>query len=215
MSAVLVLAGPSAVGKTTVMQEIISKNTRFEYVRSATTRAPRGDGKDAEYIYLSQERFLSDISSGKMLEYTEYGGNLYGTPAEEIDRILKMGRIPTLILDINGVKSLKSQTGNFDVFAVYIWEDVKILENRLYERMLSDKSSRAEETFKKRREVNLRDLSSVSDFAYLFDAFIRNTEVENTAKEILLGFSRFTNGIRRDAGSVENIINQIRELSSK
>ena len=215
MNAIIVIAGPSAVGKTTVMEKIISENSVFEYVRSATTRAPRGDGKDSEYIYLSKSDFRKRIARGEILEHTDYGGNLYGTPAEEIERILSSGKTPILILDINGVKSLKSKTRSFDVFSVYIWEDLKVLENRLYERMFSDKSDLAEETFKKRKEVNIRDYSDVVEFAPFFDAFIENTEVENTAKGILREFSRFSNGGKRDYSLIENSVRKIKELSSK
>ena len=108
MNKILVLAGPSAVGKTTVMKALMSKYEGFDYIRSATTRAPRGDGYDSEYIYLSINDFSSLIKNGGVLEYTEYGGNFYGTPSSEIERIFEDGKIPMLILDINGVKTLKS-----------------------------------------------------------------------------------------------------------
>ena len=97
MKKVLILAGPSAVGKTTLMSEILS----------------RGDGRDQEYIYLTKEKFLNCVKRAEMLEYTEYGGNMYGTPKYEIDRIFSDGKIPLLILDINGVKALKALQSDF------------------------------------------------------------------------------------------------------
>ena len=101
MNRILVLAGPSAVGKTTVMKEILSHSSRFEFMRSATTRAPRSDGNDSEYVYLSKEEFKAQIVSGEMLEYTEFGGNFYGTPISELKRASALGKTPLLILDIN------------------------------------------------------------------------------------------------------------------
>ena len=77
MSAILVIVGPSGVGKTTVANRVVERSPSFEFVRSATTRAPRGDGNDSEYLYLTREEFLGRVNSGKMLEYMEYGGNLY------------------------------------------------------------------------------------------------------------------------------------------
>ena len=70
MRKILILAGPSAVGKTTVMKEILSRSDEFEFIRSATTRAPRGDGHDSEYIYLTEIEFKKRIADGEMLEYT-------------------------------------------------------------------------------------------------------------------------------------------------
>ena len=101
MNRVLVIAGPSAVGKTTVMKKILTLYPEFEFVRSATTREARNDSHKSEYIYLSVDEFKKRLSDGKMLEYTEFGGNFYGTPESEIERIFAQGKIPLLILDSN------------------------------------------------------------------------------------------------------------------
>ena len=73
MNAILVIVGPSGVGKTTVANRVVERDPSFEFVRSATTRAPRGDGNDSEYIYLTREEVLGRVESGKMLEYMEKG----------------------------------------------------------------------------------------------------------------------------------------------
>ena len=121
----LVLAGPSGGGKTTVMNELVGSDYGFELVRSATTREKRGDGNDGEYIYLSKDEFSGQIKAGKMLEFTEYGGNLYGTPHSEIERIVKEDKIPLLIkkemFDIGDnahvtFKNLKITADRFVVF---------------------------------------------------------------------------------------------------
>ena len=91
---ILVIVGPSGVGKTTVADKILSSKAEFSFVRSATTRLPRGDGKDSEYLYVSREEFARRVENGEMLEYMEYGDNLYGTPRSEIDRVFSEGRIP-------------------------------------------------------------------------------------------------------------------------
>ena len=101
MKKALVLVGPSAVGKTTVMSELIRRGPEFEFIRSATTRSPRGDGHDDEYIYLTVDEFRARISTGGMLEYTEYGGNLYGTPASEITPALRPLSSGSIILAIS------------------------------------------------------------------------------------------------------------------
>ena len=72
MRKILIIAGPSAVGKTTIVHEIMKKgNIPFELVRSATTRPMRGDGFDSEYIYVSREEFSMLVECGGVLEYTE------------------------------------------------------------------------------------------------------------------------------------------------
>ncbi|MBE6645105.1 MAG: hypothetical protein E7612_06995 [Ruminococcaceae bacterium] len=185
MRKILVLAGPSAVGKTTVMKRILSVYNNFELVRSATTRAPRGDGHDGEYIYLSESEFKSKIENGEMLEYTEYSGNLYGTPYSELKRIFGKGRTPLLILDINGVLSLKNTPRDFKTVAVYITADTEILDARLKKRAeVAGNTEAALLTMEKRKMQNHRDLQLVSKLTDKFDAVIRNDDIEICADSI-------------------------------
>ncbi|MBO7305078.1 MAG: hypothetical protein J6V09_07655 [Clostridia bacterium] len=191
MKKIMILAGPSASGKTTVMMNMLKKRPRFEYIRSATTRAPRGDGHDSEYIYLSVEEFTSRIENDGMLEHTNFGGNLYGTPASEIERIFGEGNIPVLVLDINGVVSLKSKKRDFDVFAVYILTDMDVLDARLYERAVADgMTEKAVQTLEKRKAQNRADIERVRQLGDVFDLVISNDVVEETANAILKEFEK-------------------------
>ena len=190
MNKILVIAGPSAVGKTTVMNEILRTNEGFEYIRSATTRAPRGDAFDSEYIYLSENEFKERIANGGMLEYTEYGENFYGTPKSEIERIFSAGKTPLLILDLNGVQSLKSSPYEFGVFAVYITGDRKLIEERLFERMKAAGSTpNANEIYEKRKAQNLADSNRYNTISHLFDLTVENGEVTECAKRIVSAFN--------------------------
>lgn len=190
MEKILVIAGPSAVGKTTVMNEILKTNPEFEYIRSATTRAPRGDTFDSEYIYLSEVEFSKRIANGGMLEYTEYGGNFYGTPKSEIERIFSIGKTPLLILDLNGVQSLKSSSYEFGVFAVYITGDRKQIEQRLFARMQAAGSTpNANEIYEKRKAQNIADANRYNAMSCFFDLTIENREVKECAKRIVSVFN--------------------------
>lgn len=189
MKKLLIIAGPSAVGKTTVAKYILDRGAGFELSRSATTRPPRGDGHDQEYIYLSKNEFEERINSGEMLEYTEYGNNMYGTPVAEIKRILEEGKTPLLILDINGVKSLKMASHGFSSFAVYVTADLETLDKRLYERAEKDGFSlKATETMEKRRAQNRADLLTLSRLPGLFDMTVQNDSVSECAERILFHF---------------------------
>lgn len=189
MRRILVLAGPSAVGKTTLSDALIEKEPRFELVRSVTTRAPRGDGHDSEYIYLTKEDFLKRASRSEMLEYTEYSHNFYGTPKCEIERIFAEGRIPLLILDINGVSSIREKKLDFEVFSVYLTIDINTLENRLYNRVLfAEDKERAIEIYKQRIIQNRKELERQNEFSHLFDMVIENKDATVTAKNILSRF---------------------------
>ena len=186
---VLILAGASAAGKTTVAYEIIKRNLQFELSRSATTRAPRGDGNDNEYIYFSKEEFEEAISSGDMLEHTEFAGNCYGTTNREIKRIFDEGKIPLLILDTNGVGSVKNAVRDFDVCAVFVYADLKVLERRLYDRYLTPPSPDGLKSFIKRRDGNVDYYASAGDWAHLFEAFVENLDLEESVKNTLEAYS--------------------------
>ena len=186
MDKVLLIAGPSAVGKTTVMDDILARDKRFSPSRSATTRQPRGDGRDSEYVYLTREEFISRIESGDILEYTEYAGNLYGTPRAEIERILDEGKYPVLVLDLCGIESFKRRSAEYKSVACYITAPLDVLDARLRDRAAMDANNeKAILTMKKRQDQNRRDLDCFSSVAHLFDLVVENIRVEDTSNAIL------------------------------
>ena len=205
MIKLLVIAGPSAVGKTTVAHEILSADSRFSLSRSATTRAPRGDGYDSEYIYLSRSEFERRIASGEVLEYTEYAGAYYGTPHSEIERIDKEGKIPLLILDRQGVASL-SHSPLVASCAVYIYDDISVMEERLRKRFETDSSPERESRLKSRIEKNLADYREIFDTAPHLYAFVKNGGTPNeTALAVIEAFSEFSHGTPRDERKINRI----------
>ncbi len=212
MKNILIIAGPSAVGKTTVAHELLARDSRFEFVRSVTTREKRGDSFDGEYIYLDKEEFERQIASGGVLEYTEYAGALYGTPRSEIDRIADAGRIPLLILDLTGVCALTSKSDGINSCAVYICDDINVMEERLYQRYLGD-SSTAEglKKFVSRKEQNIKDYLKIDKYSLCFYAFVENSgEIYDTVNKINAVYSDFASGVPRDE---KRIAQKAKELS--
>ncbi len=186
MKKILILAGPSAVGKTTLAKAILSSFPEFEYSKSATTRAPRGDGHDSEYLYLTVPEFKEAVKSDRMLEYTEYAGNFYGTPKSEIDRIYREGKTPLLVLDLDGVANIKRE-GEYGSFAVYLYDDLNVLEGRLYERYCGTPHGSADGSvkFAERKARNIREFSDIDSVAEGFDTLIKNSVIEETVSRIL------------------------------
>ena len=190
MKKLLVLAGPSAVGKTTVSDEIMRQNDKFTLSRSATTRAPRGDGHDDEYVYLTREEFLAAIESGDILEHTEYSGDLYGTPKSEILRAESEGKYALFILDLAGVASLRESEFADDTLFVYIYDTLNTLEERLYARYMNPPTVDGLTRFAKRKEQNIADYLGFAKHAPLFDLMISNaTTVSETAANIIAAMS--------------------------
>lgn len=191
MKKILVVAGASGVGKTTVVTKLLSDYPDFSLVRSVTTRAPRGDAHDGEYIYTDRTGFEKLIEGGEVLEYMEYGDNLYGTPISELSRIFSEGKIPTLILDIEGVKSLRRKKFDFLPVIFYLYDDIETVEKRLYSRFLAEGLTEEKMlSFNKRMEANRRDYALLPEIKNLFDAVVKNVGIAETADELVKLFEK-------------------------
>lgn len=102
----LVVSGPSGVGKGTVVKELIKKGGRALSV-SCTTRAPReGEIDGVSYFFITKEKFESLISSDGFLEYDNHFENYYGTPRAFVEDRLKSGDV-ILEIDVDGALRVK------------------------------------------------------------------------------------------------------------
>lgn len=103
----IVVSGPAGSGKGTVNKHLLSTE-EFAYSVSATTRDPRpGEIDGVNYHFITREEFLSRIEAGKMLEYTEYCGNFYGTPLKEAEETLNAGKHLILEIEVEGAANVK------------------------------------------------------------------------------------------------------------
>lgn len=187
MKNILILAGPSGVGKTTLAHALLKASDRFELVRSVTTREPRGDLFDSEYIYVSKGEFTRLVSEGGILEYTEYAGNFYGTPRSEIERIYAGGKSPLLILDLNGVHTVASAKGDINPCAVYLTVKEEELLARLRQRYGNDTAK-----LTSRLEKNILERAYFEEIKSDFFAVVENSgNVNECAAEIFTVFDRF------------------------
>ena len=202
---ILILVGPSGVGKTTVAYKMLEMCDEFEFVRSATSRAPRGDGNDNEYIYVTREEFADRVSRGRMLEHVEYSGNYYGTPASEVERILALGKTPLLILELNGAKNLKTNAKDFKTFVFYIYEDLDVIEKRLTDRELQNPTAKGMEAVEKRMKANKKDYSEMRELRSMFDATIKNVSVNDAANTVMDVFHRMKNGEGADTEQIRSV----------
>ncbi len=212
MKNILIIAGPSAVGKTTVAHRMLELNSRYEFVRSVTTRPCRGDQFNSEYIYISEDEFRHLIATAGVLEHTEYAGNLYGTPRSEIDRITSEGKIPLLILDINGVTSLFNNKGDISPCGVYVYDDIDVMTKRLLERYEDDMDNpETQRRYNSRCRQNIIDYSEMPDRHQVFYAFIRNcSSVDCCAEKIGKIFADFCNGVPKNEDDNATLADAIR-----
>lgn len=106
---IIVISGPAGSGKGTVNAHLLATGD-FAYSVSATTREPRpGEADGVNYYFVSKEDFRKRIAEGRMLEYTEYCGNYYGTPKEEALRVIEGGKNLILEIEVEGAMNIKRE----------------------------------------------------------------------------------------------------------
>lgn len=128
----IVLSGPSGVGKGTVRAAVFANN-QFQYVYSvsATTRAQRPgevDGKD--YYFVSRDEFEAMIQNEELLEYAEYVGNYYGTPIQKIEENLAAGHDVFLEIEVQGAMKVKERMPE-GIFIFLAPPNLEELESRI------------------------------------------------------------------------------------
>ncbi|NRA44720.1 MAG: guanylate kinase [Oligoflexales bacterium] len=110
---VLVITAPSGTGKTTLNRRLVRELSNLEISVSLTTRSMRKNEKHGDhYWFISKEEFEEKLSSGKMLEWAEVFGNLYGTSLDEMHRIQANGKRPVLEIDVQGWEKAKDKLPN-------------------------------------------------------------------------------------------------------
>lgn len=129
---IFVVSGPAGSGKGTVVKLLREMIPTLGFSVSATTRAPRpGELDGVNYYYMSREQFGELLEAGKILEHTEYCGNLYGTLKSEAERVLSEGRDIILEIEVDGALQVKKLMPEDTVTIMLIAPDKAELERRL------------------------------------------------------------------------------------
>lgn len=134
---VIIISGPSGVGKSTAIHRFIALHPEFALVRSVTTRKKRNE--DDCYLYEDESTFDSMELAGEFLETDRYLGVSYGTPRQELDRIYEENKIPILDITYSGMKNLKANK-ELDAKTIFLWAPPHVLLKRIREREGEEKN---------------------------------------------------------------------------
>jgi guanylate kinase len=171
----IVVSGPSGVGKDTIVSKYLEKNSNTYLSVSCTSRAPReGEVDGVNYIFLSREEFEERISNGDFLEYAEYNGNYYGTPKYKMEEELEKGKDVILVIEVQGALKVKELIPDA-LFIFILPPSINTLKERLIGRGTEDI-----ETINKRIETALNEIK-VSD---KYDYNIVNDELDMAVLEL-------------------------------
>lgn len=105
---VIVISGPSGVGKSTICREIVKRIDNIYLSVSTTTRQKKeGEQQGREYYFVNRDEFEKQIKAGNFLEYAQVFGNLYGTPKDKLVQVLNKGKTVLLEIDVQGAQQVK------------------------------------------------------------------------------------------------------------
>ncbi|WP_448853606.1 guanylate kinase [Corynebacterium frankenforstense] len=173
----VVLAGPSAVGKSTLVHLLRERIADLYFSVSMTTRAPRPGEVDGEdYFFVTPEDFQVHIDSGEMLEWAEIHGGLQrsGTPAAPVRESLTQGRPVLVEVDLAGARSIKSLMP--EAVTVFLappsWDELV--------KRLTGRGTEPEDVVARRLETARTELAARDEF----DRVVVNDDVERAFAEI-------------------------------
>jgi guanylate kinase len=106
----VVISGPSGVGKDTLIERLRERDPSLRYSVSCTTRKPRhGEVEGVSYFFVSRQRFEDLIKQGFFLEYATYNGNYYGTPAAAVEEARAAGHDILLKIEVQGADQVRKR----------------------------------------------------------------------------------------------------------
>ena len=172
----IVLSGPSGVGKGTVRKALFSQHGNdFQYSVSMTTRQPRpGEVNGKDYFFVSKEEFEQHIREGQMLEYAKYVDNYYGTPLKYINDTLDEGKDVFLEIEVNGAMQVRSKCPD-GVFIFLTPPDLMELRQRLIHR-----GTDSMEVINKRIHKAFGEIQMMQNYDYA----VVNDQVDNAVTKI-------------------------------
>ncbi len=171
----VVISGPSGVGKTTIIKALLSRRDDVIFSVSCTTRPKRpGEVHGRDYFFITEEEFKSMVEREEFLEWAEVHGYLYGTPRRFIDKAMKEGKNVLLDIDVQGAMKVM-ETFKEGVFIFIAPPSVKALEERLRKR-----KTESEDKIRRRLEDAKWELGFIEKFQYL----IINEELDRAIYEL-------------------------------
>ena len=158
----VVLTGPSGVGKDAVLAALRERLPAAHFAVTATTRPPReGEREGVHYYFLSEEAFRDLLARGGLLEHEQYAnGRLYGVPRVPIAEALAAGKDVLLRVDVRGARTIKRLAPSAVTIFLYHPGGLEALQQRMIER------GDPPEAIAQRLAIARAELESMAEFDY-------------------------------------------------
>jgi guanylate kinase len=171
----IVLSGPSGVGKGTVCSVLRGKIPDLVYSVSATTRLPReGEVDGVNYFFKSREQFQDMIARDALLEHAEYVGNYYGTPRDFVERMLASGKDVILEIEVQGALKVKQKFPD-GIFVFLLPPSLDELKQRI-----TGRGTESTDTINNRMTVAVEEMNLLQHYDYA----VLNDEIDAACDRI-------------------------------
>ena len=171
----IIITGPSGVGKGTVVKELLDRNKDIWLSISATTRKPRVGEKDGEnYYFISEKKFKDMIDKKEFLEWAQFAGNYYGTPISTVNEKIEKGFIVLLEIEVEGAKQIKEKFP--EALSIFLLPPSK----KELEKRIRNRGTEKEEAIDRRLSRANYEIASSDQF----DFVLTNHDVDETVKRV-------------------------------
>lgn len=175
----MVIAGPSGVGKGTLIEKLRGEYPKlFGFSVSHTSRAPRpGEEDGVHYNFTTADAILEDVKAGKFIEHAEVHGRHYGTSVAAVEKVRSQGKICILDIDVQGCRAARAK--KLDAKYLFVSPpSMQALENRLRGRGTEDEKAIQTRLGNAQKEMDAKDEDG------LFDSVIVNDDLEDAYSQL-------------------------------
>lgn len=154
----IILSGPSGVGKGTVREELFKDDSlNLAYSISMTTRKPRPNERDGiDYFFVEEDDFKKKIDEDKLLEWAQFVGNYYGTPKDYVDQLLNEGKNVVLEIEVQGALQVMEKCPEATTIFI-VPPSMEELERRIRGRRTEEEKIVQQRLAKARKEIATKD----------------------------------------------------------
>ncbi len=173
----IVLTGPSGVGKDTVLRELFALDPTLAYCVSYTTRPPRpGEIDGVSYWFVDEATFRSMIDRDEFFEWSTVYGELKGRTFDSVDKAMASGKDTVIKIDVQGAEKIRGRLGDDTIYVFLLPPSPEALERRLVDRATEDPAS-----LQARREQAISEMALKDTY----DHQVVNDDATRAAREIL------------------------------
>ena len=172
---IIIISGPSGVGKGTVLRQVMAHNPLLQFSVSATTRPIRpGEIDGVHYHFVDKRRFEEMLANNELLEHAVYADNYYGTPEKAVDDALIKGISVVLEIDVQGALQIMERRP--DAISIFI-APPSLTELR---RRLKGRGDTAEQIMQERLRVAPHECESAQKYQYT----VINNDIQQAVAEV-------------------------------